>query len=74
MVGKLVYDCVGYVPQKGCGIGGFLIQQLAGHLTDYYKATPHIAYSIMFGVCGLAYLIAWSVIKMLTFRNKAIPL
>ncbi len=56
------------------GIGGVIIQKLAGYLTDLYKATPHIAYSIMFAVCALAYIIAWSIIKALTFRNKAIPL
>jgi len=56
------------------GIGGFILQQLVGHLTDYYKATPHIAYSIMFAVCALAYIIAWIIIKALTYKNKAIPL
>ena len=56
------------------GIGGFIIQQLAGHLTDYYKAAPNIAYSIMFAVCAMAYIIAWVIIKSLTFKNKAIPL
>jgi len=56
------------------GVGGVLIQQLAGHLTDYYKATPKIAYSIMFSVCALAYVIAWLIIKALTYKNKAIPL
>jgi ACS family hexuronate transporter-like MFS transporter len=70
---RAVASVIGIGSMAG-GVGGVLIQQLAGHLTDYYKATPHIAYSIMFGVCGLAYLIAWLVIKMLTFKNRAIPL
>jgi len=56
------------------GIGGFMIQQLAGHLTDFYKATPQTAYSIMFAICALAYVIAWIVIKLLTYKNKTIPL
>jgi ACS family hexuronate transporter-like MFS transporter len=56
------------------GVGGFVIQQLAGHLTDFYKATPQTAYSIMFAICALAYVIAWIVIKTLTYKNKAIPL
>jgi ACS family hexuronate transporter-like MFS transporter len=56
------------------GVGGFFIQQLAGHLTDHYKATPQIAYSIMFGLCALVYLIAWLIIKTLTRKNKAITL
>jgi len=70
---RAVASVIGIGSMAG-GIGGFLIQKLAGYLTDYYKATPQIAYSIMFGICGLAYLIAWSIIKMLTFKNKAIPL
>ena len=56
------------------GVGGFIIQKLAGYLTDYYKATPQIAYSIMFAVCALAYIIAWIIIKLLTFKNKAVAL
>jgi MFS transporter, ACS family, hexuronate transporter len=56
------------------GIGGFLIQKLAGYLTDFYKATPQTAYSIMFAVCALAYVIAWIIIKSLTYKNKAIAL
>jgi len=56
------------------GIGGFLIQKLAGYLTDFYKAIPQTAYSIMFAVCALAYIVAWVIIKSLTYRNKAIPL
>ncbi len=70
---RAVASVIGIGSMAG-GIGGVLIQQLAGHLTDYYKATPQTAYSIMFAVCGLAYLIAWSVIKALTFRNRAISL
>jgi len=56
------------------GVGGFVIQKLAGYLTDFYKATPQTAYSIMFAVCALAYVIAWVIIKSLTYKNKAISL
>jgi MFS transporter, ACS family, hexuronate transporter len=56
------------------GVGGFMIQKLAGYLTDFYKATPQTAYSIMFAVCALAYVIAWVIIKSLTYKNKAISL
>jgi MFS transporter, ACS family, hexuronate transporter len=56
------------------GIGGALVQQLAGHLNNYYKATPQTAYSIMFALCALAYILAWLIIRALTFRNKAIAL
>jgi ACS family hexuronate transporter-like MFS transporter len=70
---RAVASVIGIGSMAG-GLGGVIIQQLAGRLTDFYKATPHVAYSIMFGVCGLAYLIAWFVIKALTYKNKAISL
>ncbi|WP_259067860.1 MFS transporter [Mucilaginibacter sp. X4EP1] len=56
------------------GIGGVLIQLLAGRLTDFYKNTPQIAYGIMFTVCASAYIIAWCVIRILTARSKPIVL
>jgi ACS family hexuronate transporter-like MFS transporter len=54
------------------GIGGFIIQKLAGHLTDLYKDTPQTAYGIMFAVCALAYIISWAIIKMLTNKPAQI--
>ena len=54
------------------GIGGVVIQQFAGGLTDAYKSTPQTAYMIMFVICGLSYLIAWSVIKALVPQHKPI--
>jgi ACS family hexuronate transporter-like MFS transporter len=54
------------------GIGGVIIQKLAGGLTDAFKETPQTAYLIMFIVCALSYLIAWSVMKTLVPRHKLI--
>jgi ACS family hexuronate transporter-like MFS transporter len=54
------------------GIGGVIIQLLAGRLTDAFKQTPQTAYLIMFIICALSYLIAWSVMKMLVPRHKPI--
>jgi ACS family hexuronate transporter-like MFS transporter len=70
---KAVGSVIGIGGMAG-GIGGVLIQQLAGHLTDFYKATPQIAYGIMFMVCAFAYVIAWSVMKLLVPRFKQIDL
>ncbi|TWI95564.1 ACS family hexuronate transporter-like MFS transporter [Mucilaginibacter frigoritolerans] len=56
------------------GLGGVLVQLLAGRLTDHYKDTPQIAYGIMFTICALAYIIAWAVIRILTARSKQIVL
>jgi len=52
------------------GLGGFIIQKLAGYLTDLYKAVPQTAYAIMFAVCASAYLIAWIIIKILSKNAK----
>ena len=54
------------------GIGGVIIQLLAGRLTDAFKQTPQIAYLIMFTICALSYLMAWSIMKILVPRHKPI--
>ena len=54
------------------GIGGVIVQKLAGGLTDAFKETPQTAYLIMFIVCALSYLIAWSLMKTLVPRHKLI--
>lgn len=54
------------------GLGGVVIQLLAGDLTDAYKNTPQQAYFLMFTVCGLSYLTAWSIMKALVPRHKPI--
>ena len=54
------------------GLGGVLVQQLAGGLTDAYKATPKTAYLVMFIVCALSYLTAWCVMKVLVPRHEPI--
>jgi ACS family hexuronate transporter-like MFS transporter len=54
------------------GIGGVIVQLLAGTLTDAFKSHPQTAYLIMFIVCALSYLIAWSVMKILVPRHQPI--
>ncbi len=54
------------------GLGGVIVQLIAGTLTDTYKATPQKAYLIMFFICALSYLIAWAGMKMLVPRHKPI--
>jgi ACS family hexuronate transporter-like MFS transporter len=51
------------------GISGVIIQKLAGRLTDAFNQTPQTAYLIMFIICALSYLIAWSVMKALVPRH-----
>jgi len=54
------------------GIGGVIVQKLAGYLTDLFKAHPQTAYLVMFVVCALSYLIAWVVMKALVPRHQVI--
>jgi ACS family hexuronate transporter-like MFS transporter len=54
------------------GIGGVILQLLAGRLTDIFKRTPEHAYLIMFVICALSYLVAWAVMKALVPRHQPI--
>jgi nitrate/nitrite transporter NarK len=54
------------------GMGGVIVQLLAGSLTDAFKETPQTAYLIMFIVCALSYLAAWGIMKALVPRHKPI--
>jgi MFS transporter, ACS family, aldohexuronate transporter len=68
---KTVASMVGIGTTAG-GIGGVIVQLLAGRLTDLFKQTPQTAYFLMFIVCALSYLIAWSIMKALVPRHKPI--
>ena len=54
------------------GIGGVLLQLLAGKLNDTFSRTPQTAYLIMFVVCGLSYLAAWVLMKILVPKHRPI--
>lgn len=54
------------------GLGGVIVQLVAGTLTDTYKATPQTAYLIMFFGCAFSYLIAWVGMKLLVPRHQPI--
>ena len=53
-------------------IGGILFPMLVGTLLDAYKASGNITagYNILFTVCGFTYLLAWTIMHLLT-RNTA---
>ena len=55
-------------------LGGILIARLAGLLLDYYKplGKDHVAYFIMFIICGAAYLVAWLIMHFLVPRMKRV--
>jgi ACS family hexuronate transporter-like MFS transporter len=54
------------------GIGGVIVQMLAGKLTDAFVQTPQTAYLVMFIICALSYLTAWGIMKLLVPRHKPI--
>jgi ACS family hexuronate transporter-like MFS transporter len=68
---KAVASVTGIGTMAG-GIGGVIIQKLAGGLTDAFKETPQTAYSIMFIVCAVSYLIAWIIMKILVPKYKPV--
>src|SRR4030095_215550 len=59
---KAVASVVGIGGMAG-GIGGVVMSKLGGALFDHYKALGHIetGYTIMFTICAVAYLVAWTV-------------
>jgi len=70
---KAVGSVVGIGGMAG-GLGGVVMSKLGGALFDHYKALGHIetGYSIMFAICGVAYLVAWIVMKALVPKYKPI--
>ncbi|MBQ3636067.1 MAG: MFS transporter [Bacteroidales bacterium] len=54
------------------GLGGVLVQLLAGYCDGTFGTET--AYTIMFGVCAFAYLIAWFVMKALVPKYKQVVL
>ena len=70
---KAIASVIGIGGMAG-GIGGVLVSKLGGALFDHYKALGHIqtGYTIMFAICAVAYLIAWTVMKSLVPKYKPI--
>ncbi len=54
------------------GVGGVVVQLVAGRLTDHFAATPSVAYLFMFMLCAFSYLIAWTLMKALVPRHEPI--
>ncbi|HEV2328567.1 MAG TPA: MFS transporter [Verrucomicrobiae bacterium] len=66
---KTVASVVGLGTASG-GAGGVILQQVPGWLTDHL--TTQTAYFIMFVICALSYLAAWTMMKALVPRHKPI--
>jgi len=52
------------------GLGGVLVQLLAGYLDGTFSTNK--AYTIMFSVCAFAYLLAWALMKVLVPKYNPI--
>ena len=70
---KAVGSVVGIGGLAG-GLGGVFMSKLGGALFDHYKLLGQIktGYTIMFAICSVSYLIAWSVMKSLVPKYKPI--
>lgn len=70
---KAVGSIIGIGGMAG-GIGGVLVSKLGGYVFDYFEGLGHIqtGYTIMFILCAVAYLIAWTVMKMLVPKYNPI--
>lgn len=70
---KAIGSIVGLGGMAG-GIGGVLVSKLGGYLFDYFETLGNIqtGYTIMFVICAVAYLLAWSVIKALVPKYSPI--
>jgi ACS family hexuronate transporter-like MFS transporter len=57
-------------------IGGILFPLLIGYILDLYKNAGNIVggYNIIFMICGLAYLVAWSVMHIFTPKMEEVKL
>lgn len=58
------------------GIGGVIISKLGGRLFDHYQSVGSLqtGYMIMFSICAVMYLIAWTVMKLLVPKMKVVNL
>jgi ACS family hexuronate transporter-like MFS transporter len=59
------------IGQMAGGIGGVIIQRLSGILNTSY---PKNAYLVMFTICALSYILAWTIIRLLTLKPSKIAI
>ena len=57
-------------------IGGMLFPILVGYILDRYKAEGNLVngYNLLFTICGLTYLVAWTIIHLLTRKSAVVKL
>ena len=72
---EAVSSVVGIAGMAGA-IGGILFPILIGSLLDSYKAAGNLTggYHLIFTICGFTYLIAWTIIHLLTRKTEKVKL
>ncbi|MEJ7739264.1 MAG: MFS transporter [Chitinophagaceae bacterium] len=57
-------------------LGGILFPILVGNLLDTYKAAGNLqgGYNVLFTICGFTYLVAWTIIHLLTRKFEKVKL
>ena len=57
-------------------IGGMLFPLFVGYILDSYKSAGNLigGYNLLFIICGLTYLFAWTIIHLLTRKSGAVSL
>ncbi|WP_232064537.1 MFS transporter [Rhodocytophaga rosea] len=72
---QAVSSAVGIAGMAGA-VGGILFPILVGTLLDSYKAAGNLTggYNILFTICGFTYLIAWTIMHLLTRKAEIVPL
>lgn len=70
-----VSSVVGIAGMAGA-VGGILFPMLVGYLLDSYKSAGNLTggYNLLFTICGLTYLTAWTVIHLLTRKHSVVSL
>ncbi|MCW3107507.1 MAG: transporter, partial [Segetibacter sp.] len=72
---EAVSSVVGIAGMAGA-IGGILFPILIGSLLDSYKAAGNLSggYHLIFTLCGFTYLIAWTIIHLLTRKSEKVKI
>lgn len=72
---EAVSSVVGIAGMAGA-VGGILFPILVGYLLDTYKAAGNLTggYNLLFTICGLTYLTAWTVMHLLTRKHASVSL
>jgi MFS transporter, ACS family, hexuronate transporter len=72
---QAVSSAVGIAGMAGA-VGGILFPMLVGSLLDSYKAAGNLSggYNVLFTICGFTYLVAWTIIHLLTRKSGVVPL